>query len=164
MSTTSVSFIVYCKPEPQGSKNAFVIPGTNRAVVVDQGAKKLKPYRQEIVRTAMTEIPLRPWAGKHVPVILKLNFQLLKPPSIGKKRTCPVVKPDIDKLCRSTLDALTGVLYVDDAQIVELHVRKEYSAVECVTISAAVADVIGVSPSGLFEEMADDMARKGRLI
>ena len=133
-----IQFVVFCHPEPQGSKNAFVIPGTNRAVVVDVGAKKLKPYRQEITRTAMTEIPTRPWAGKHVPIILKLNFQLLKPQSVGKKRSCPVVKPDIDKLCRSTLDALTGILYADDAQIVEMHVRKEYAETECVTISASM--------------------------
>lgn len=145
--TTSVSFVVYCHPEPQGSKNAFVIPGTNRAVVVDQGAKKLKPYRQEIMRTAMTEVPQRPWAGKHIPIVLKLNFQLLKPPSVKKSRTHPVVKPDLDKLVRSTCDALTGVLYADDAQIVELHVRKEYADTECVTISASVADIQAIHSS-----------------
>jgi len=136
--TTNVSFVVYCKPEPQGSKNAFVIPGTNRAVVVDQGAKKLKPYRQEIMRTAMTEIASRPWAPKHVAVMLKLNFQLLKPPSAKKSRRYPVVKPDIDKYARATIDSLTGVLFADDAQVVELHVKKEYAETECVTISATL--------------------------
>jgi len=84
-----IQFVVFCHPEPQGSKNAFVIPGTNRAVVVDVGAKKLKPYRQEITRTAMTEIALKPWAGKHVPIVLTLNFQLLKTAVSDKEADMP---------------------------------------------------------------------------
>lgn len=42
------------------------------------------------------------------------------------KREHPSVKPDLDNLAKSVLDALNGVLYVDDAQIVELFVRKRY--------------------------------------
>jgi len=38
----------------------------------------------------------------------------------------PVVKPDVDKLARALLDALTGVAYGDDAQVVEMHVCKTY--------------------------------------
>lgn len=35
--------------------------------------------------------------------------------------------PDLDKLCRSTLDALkAGHLLEDDAQVVELHTSKRY--------------------------------------
>ena len=34
---------------------------------------------------------------------------------------------DIEKLCRSVSDALTGVLFDDDSQVVELHARKLYS-------------------------------------
>jgi Holliday junction resolvase RusA-like endonuclease len=38
----------------------------------------------------------------------------------------PVVKPDWDKIARSCSDAMTGIIYLDDAQIVEGHVKKEY--------------------------------------
>ena len=38
---------------------------------------------------------------------------------------CP---PDIDKLCRAVLDALTGVMYADDRQVVALSARKVCSA------------------------------------
>lgn len=37
-------------------------------------------------------------------------------------------KPDALKLARAVEDALTGVLYVDDALIVEEHLRKNYGA------------------------------------
>ena len=36
------------------------------------------------------------------------------------------VKPDLDNLVKSVLDALNDVAWHDDAQIVELHVSKHY--------------------------------------
>lgn len=38
-----------------------------------------------------------------------------------------IKKPDTDNLCKSTLDALTGIFWKDDSQIVELHLSKIYS-------------------------------------
>ena len=40
----------------------------------------------------------------------------------------PAVKPDCDNLSKTVLDALTGVLWRDDAQVVDLHVTKHYAA------------------------------------
>lgn len=39
----------------------------------------------------------------------------------------PAKKPDIDNIVKAVLDALNGVAYRDDTQVVELHVRKQYS-------------------------------------
>lgn len=39
----------------------------------------------------------------------------------------PVVKPDMDNYIKSTLDALNGILWHDDAQIVRLTGEKRYS-------------------------------------
>jgi Holliday junction resolvase RusA-like endonuclease len=38
--------------------------------------------------------------------------------------------PDVDKLCRCALDALTGVVIVDDSQVVELSASKLYGEPE----------------------------------
>jgi crossover junction endodeoxyribonuclease RusA len=134
---SDLRFTVYCHPEPQGSSKAFVIPGTNRASVTSTNTK-LKPYRHEVVRAVCYEMNVRnverPWADKHVPVSLCLTFYFEKPPSVAKKRTECVVKPDIDKICRSTFDALTGVLFKDDAQVVEIVARKQYGTPERVEI------------------------------
>lgn len=35
------------------------------------------------------------------------------------------VKPDADNIAKAVLDALNGIAYEDDAQVVELHVYKE---------------------------------------
>jgi crossover junction endodeoxyribonuclease RusA len=41
----------------------------------------------------------------------------------------PRGKPDIDKLARSTLDSMTGILFDDDSRIVSLHLVKRYATV-----------------------------------
>ena len=47
----------------------------------------------------------------------------LKPKAPFYKST----KPDLDKLCRSTLDGITGVLIKDDSQVVNLICNKVYA-------------------------------------
>lgn len=132
-----ISFTVYCTPTPQGSKRGFVVPGKfgkkPRAVITEDN-KKTKPYRHAITQTVMQELISAPWCGKESAVWLTLNFYLAKPPSAPRKRFRPTVKPDVDKLVRATLDALTGVLFVDDAQVVELNASKNYGTPERVEI------------------------------
>lgn len=144
---TQIKFTVYARPEPQGSVRGFVHQGVfdkkPRAIITTNN-KKLKPYRQELSHTviaAMLEAGVTPpMAGKHVPVSVVLDFYLERPPSIPKKRTFIVVKPDIDKLARSTLDALTGNLFLDDAQVVELSVRKHYGVPERAEVSMTILE------------------------
>ncbi len=50
----------------------------------------------------------------------------------GKMR--PTVKPDTDNIAKSVLDALNGVAYHDDKQIVECEVKKFYSEEPCVYV------------------------------
>ena len=41
----------------------------------------------------------------------------------------PKVAPDLDKLVRAVMDALTGVCYADDAQVIEIWASKVYADV-----------------------------------
>lgn len=128
-----VAFTVYAKPQPQGSARAFLIKG--RPIITSTN-KNLKPYRQELTLTALVAMAgkEKPFAGKHVPVAVSMDFYLERPKSIPKKRIEMVVKPDLDKIIRSTTDALTGILYTDDAQIVTVTARKFYGIPERVEI------------------------------
>jgi len=143
---SQVSIVVYCKAEPQGSKKGFIVPGKggakDRAVVVDDNKVVMRSYRQQVTREAVYELAQRnlprPMAGEHVPVELILEFVFVRPKSCPKSRVWPVVKPDIDKLKRSTMDALKGVLYLDDAQVVWGSQRKVYGPIEQVNISARI--------------------------
>jgi crossover junction endodeoxyribonuclease RusA len=141
---SQVTFIVHCRAEPQGSKRAFVVPGKDgarsRAVVVDANKGPMRSYRSQVTQQAtyslaQASLP-QPMAEKHQPVEITIEFMFLRPATCPKKRYWPVVKPDVDKLLRATLDALTGVLFSDDAQVVRVLMDKVYGPIEQVHVSA----------------------------
>ena len=59
-----------------------------------------------------------------------------------RKRTYPCRKPDIDKLARSTLDAIvtTGVI-VDDSRVIDLHVRKVFPSEDPEALQSSGAQI-----------------------
>lgn len=119
-----IRIVVYGEPAPQGSKRHV---GNGRMI---ESSKKVKPWREDVrAECALAVItdagdPLR-FDG---PIRVRLTFTLRKPSSAPKTRiTWPCKKPDIDKLARSTLDAMTSSgLIADDARVVELFAAKRF--------------------------------------
>ena len=116
------SFFVDGIPAPQGSKNGFVKSGR---VVMVESSKKVKPWREAVARE--TELAM----NRHMqimwtePLEVSLVFYLPKPKTVT--REFPSVKPDLDKLIRSTFDGMTtGGLYVDDALVIAVTATKLY--------------------------------------
>ena len=76
------------------------------------------------------------------PVNLYLYIRAPIPKSLSKKRleAClnglekPIKKPDASNVLKSVEDAMNGVVYKDDSQIVNIHVTKVYSSVPGVDI------------------------------
>jgi Holliday junction resolvase RusA-like endonuclease len=76
------------------------------------------------------------------PVTLYLYIRAPIPKSLPKKRieAClnglekPIKKPDASNVLKSVEDAMNGVVYKDDSQIVNIHVAKVYSSVSGVDI------------------------------
>jgi Holliday junction resolvase RusA-like endonuclease len=58
-------------------------------------------------------------------VSVGIKFFLARPKS--NKSTEPVVKPDIDNLAKSVCDALNGIVWKDDSQIVQAKITKEWA-------------------------------------
>jgi Holliday junction resolvase RusA-like endonuclease len=94
------------------------------------------------------------WKIAAAPVHVRMTFNLPRPAghygsgkNAGKVRASAprehVTKPDLDKLARCVLDALTGVVYADDSQVVGINASKCYGAeTGCIlTISATIAEV-----------------------
>ena len=72
------------------------------------------------------------WGDRPVemgPVHLHVEFIFLRPKSVSvKKRPKHTVKPDLDNLIKSVQDALNGLVWRDDAQVVRCRSYKDYAA------------------------------------
>ncbi len=121
------SVFVSGTPRPQGSKQAF---RRGSKIVLVEASKGLPTWRQAIVDKIKDEEPDVITGA----VDVKINFYLIKPKTV--KRQFMTVAPDIDKLCRAVLDALTiSGLIEDDANVIELHATKSYAKNEGAFIS-----------------------------
>jgi crossover junction endodeoxyribonuclease RusA len=119
-----ITFTVIGHAQPQGSTRAFNVPG-KRDPVVTSDNPNLKQWRSLVAYAAQQQAAGGPmYGGVHV----TLDFALQRPKSLPKRACQHLKKPDIDKLARAVLDALTGILYHDDSEVVRLEVTKRYAA------------------------------------
>jgi Holliday junction resolvase RusA-like endonuclease len=82
-------------------------------------------WGDRVALVAMEHRPPRPLTG---PVCVNLAYRFFRPASLSiRERPLPAVAPDIDNLLKHQLDALNGILWESDAQIVRLTVSKDYS-------------------------------------
>ena len=111
--------VVIGSPAPQGSKRHV---GGGRMI---ESSKKVKPWRED-VRAACFGSGASFEADAALRV--SLTFTVPKPASAPKRTTSwPNRRPDIDKLARSTLDAIVSSgLIADDARVVELFAAKRF--------------------------------------
>jgi crossover junction endodeoxyribonuclease RusA len=112
-----MEIIVYGAPAPQGSKRHV-----GRGILVES-SKRCKPWR-EAVHWAAVESKARVQG----PVEVVMVFTLPKPQSAPKRRrTWPDRRPDLDKLQRSTLDALVSAGAIeDDGRVVAIRAAKVF--------------------------------------
>lgn len=119
-------------------KGAPVTEGNMVAVggkVFHRSAARLNAWREAVGWEAKAQYHDLPTEN---PVQVSLKFWLQRPKSHfdahGLLRpTAPRIpesRPDIDKLVRAVLDALTGVVFADDSQVVRLIAEKWYAMPE----------------------------------
>jgi crossover junction endodeoxyribonuclease RusA len=142
---TRIEFDVRGLPVPQGSPRAFVAGG--RAIVATDASRStagrstspLAAWRHAIATEARDAI--RGEAPIVGPVRVRLEFRFPRPKShwlpANARRPRPELrvdapswltsKPDADKVARAALDALTGVVFGDDAQVADLRVIERYA-------------------------------------
>lgn len=143
-----LSFDVRGLPVPQGSVRAFVRGGRAVVAAVRQPLAHWRGAVATEARAAMTDTT--PIA---VPVVVHLWFRMPRPAShylpANAKRPTPQLRltapeyaqttPDLDKLVRACLDAMTAVVWRDDAQVVRLVAQKRYDETPGVAISVWAA-------------------------
>ena len=106
-------------PVPKGS--LVCTRGPRHALREDNA--KTKPWRERVTAAAR-QIQQRP--DQNQPLDVEITFTFDRPKST--KRELPAVKPDVDKLVRTILDALEDAeVLVNDSQVVDLAARKRYA-------------------------------------
>lgn len=111
------------RPAPQGSKRHI---GGGRLV---ESSTALAPWRTTVAWHAAQVWRAAPLDG---PLQVRAEFVLPRPKSLPKRLPTPphTKKPDVDKLIRAVMDALTGVVWRDDSQVIDLHPTKRYAELD----------------------------------
>jgi len=133
----SYRFIVFGVAQPAGSKQAYVPlhPKTkepyrnkNGGIVVStvDANPKSGPWKKHVAKVAREEYGGPVFTG---PIKVTMLFYRERPKShftstgllskLGRETPYPITKPDATKLLRGTEDALKGICWVDDAQVVK---------------------------------------------
>lgn len=155
----TLRFFVEGKPQTAGSKRAFVNPNTGKAVVVNDGNQGMKKtwrgdlrdgakdamaalggadgLRMAALKLTVVCVRARPKAHLGADGLVKDRYRLVR----------PTQRPDTVKLVRAAEDALTGVVWVDDSQVVEHALFKVYGdQFGAAPSTEGLALVIGVAP------------------
>jgi len=128
-----LTFFVAGIPKPAGSKRGFFIPKLKRVVITDANPNS-KDWKTDVKHAAQEAYQGELWDG---PISVVFKFFQTRPAchfGTGKnagvlKESAPAwpsKKPDLLKLARGVEDALTSVIWVDDAQIVHEELSKSY--------------------------------------
>jgi crossover junction endodeoxyribonuclease RusA len=131
---STVTFEVKGIAQVKGNARAFVpkkwadaahAAGRAPRAIVTLDHTKAKGWEQLVAEQAQTVRDF--FAG---PVALAVTFYLPRPKTLPRYVSHHVRLPDLDKLLRCIGDALTGVLFDDDKQIVDVHARKVYAGAD----------------------------------
>lgn len=135
-----VSFTVYGMAQPAGSKTAGVTKSGK--TFVRDSAKKSRPWKTEVARTAAEAMDGA--ALLDGPLALTVMFFVPRPKGHFGARGLrpsapeyPTVRPDVTKLLRAVEDAVTGIVWRDDAQVVHQTAFKAYGEPARATVTVA---------------------------
>lgn len=127
-----VSFLAAGRPATKGSTRSFMAKGR----MVTKGDNPRTKSWQGVVAHAAHEAGVRP-AVAGVELVMEFRFARPKAHRRSGKRShelredappAPVGRGegDVDKLARAVLDALTGVAYADDSQVIGIRADKRW--------------------------------------
>jgi len=112
----AAALIVFGEAAPQGSKRHV---GGGRMI---ESSKKVAPWRKAVYEAARAQSidwcdQGHVWDPLDGPLVADFVFTMPKGSTLPKWRDWHDKVPDLSKLARSTEDALTGVVWADDARV-----------------------------------------------
>lgn len=122
------TFVIVGRCPTKGSTRSFVKGG--KVVTIADNARLAQWTKDARWQARAAKVPM---VYKPHGVWMSVVVQFVKPKT--SKAVAPTVRPDLDKCLRAVLDALTGVAYADDAQVVHVVTSKAYGPTDCVTVT-----------------------------
>jgi Holliday junction resolvase RusA-like endonuclease len=115
-----ISFTVAGTAATKGSWKAMRAK-SGRLMMVPE-IKREKPWAEAVAWSARVAM-----AGA-APVAVSVRVSIMV--SVTRPKTSKLGAPrmDVDKLARSILDAMTGIVYIDDVQVISLSISKRWGA------------------------------------
>ena len=134
--TFMTMFMVYGEPVGKG-RPRFAKRGNFVSTYTPQ---KTKTYEDEI--RMMASAAMGSSEPLETPVTVAIYIRVGIPKSFSKQKRKdalanierPTKKPDIDNIAKCFLDAMNGIVYLDDKQVVSLHITKEYAETPAVDV------------------------------
>lgn len=126
---TAQTLFVIGDPAAQGSKRMVRLKN-GRTVLLEQ-SRKVKPWREEIGRVARMQRCKKIDGDVIVDIVLRFTRPASHTLKSGKLSSAATARPgrvDADKAARAVLDALTGICYDDDRQVVALSIQRVWAA------------------------------------
>lgn len=118
-----------------------------RATRMGRGIRLYDPRPTAVFKKTLRSMASEQYKGEPLEGQLLVDITFYRPiqKSLSKKERLlrllgvhrPVVKPDLDNYIKSAFDALNGVLWADDAMVVDLHAKKFYSEHPHITIEVS---------------------------
>jgi crossover junction endodeoxyribonuclease RusA len=124
MSASTIEFTVPGRPAPQGSKRHV-----GRGILVES-SKDLGPWRERVAIVGHEAMKRQGWPPFTGAVDVAMEFVMPRPKGTPRNTPPAVKRPDLDKLERAILDALTHVCWTDDSLVVRLQAWKRIALVE----------------------------------
>lgn len=84
-------------------------------------------WSNRIALAAQAERPPALYAG---PIRVRMTFWRSRPVSCPRRIGYPIQRPDLGNLSKGLLDALEGIVYTTDAQVIELVERKLFATTQ----------------------------------
>ena len=127
----SIKFTIPGEPCAQGRPRFSTLSGYVKAI----DPAKSRNQKAFIKYLATTAAKQQGWVYTYLPIYVEIIAYMGIPKSKSKKwrtaaicgRERPTKKPDTDNIFKLVTDALSGVIYADDKQIVSCRVQKWYS-------------------------------------
>lgn len=164
---TPLAFRVYGVALPKGNMKPIIRDKRGMKIAVaTESNRNVRGWQQLIAEGASRALNER---GAPVlfeyGVFVTARFYLPRPKKYSRRGVfvAHCTNPDVDKLARAVLDALTGIVYRDDCQVTELAASKYYAEVNgpayvdirIETAAAALASAVSLERRrSLFDEVA----------